>query len=123
MIKITIDDRVISVNPGITVAEVLSDNLALAAKVNGQLVDLSFVLTEDAEICPIYFNSEEGKSIFWHSSSHLMAHAVKLLYPNVKLAIGPAIAEGFYYDFDLEQPLTEKDLEKIEAKMAELVKN
>ncbi|MEO0083616.1 MAG: threonine--tRNA ligase [candidate division WOR-3 bacterium] len=123
MIKIKIDDKVISVKPGITVAEVLNDDSALAAKVNGQPVDLSFVLTEDAEICPIYFDSDVGKEIFWHSSSHLMAHAVKLLYPNVKLAIGPAIDEGFYYDFDLAQPLTDRDLEKIEAKMAELVEN
>ncbi len=122
MIKIKIGNKVESYEPGKKVSEILTDQKALAAKVNGRLVDLSFELIENAEISPIYFDSNEGKSIFWHSTSHLMAHAVKLLYPDVKLAIGPAIDEGFYYDFDLKQSFSDKDLEKIEAKMQELVK-
>jgi len=123
MIKIKIGNKVESYEPGKKVSEILTDQKALAAKVNGRLVDLSSELNEDAEISPIYFDSAEGKSIFWHSSSHLMAHAVKLLFPDVKLAIGPAISVGFYYDFDLKQSFSDKDLEKIEAKMHELVKN
>ena len=122
MIKIAIDNNTKSVEPGKQVGEILVDPKALAAKVNGQTVDLSFELNEDAEVSPIYFDSKEGKSIFWHSTSHLMAHAVKLLFPDVKLAIGPSIDEGFYYDFDLKQSLTDKDLEKIEEKMHELTK-
>jgi threonyl-tRNA synthetase len=122
MIKIAIDNNTKSVEPDKQVGEILADPKALAAKVNGQTVDLSFELNEDAEVSPIYFDSKEGKSIFWHSTSHLMAHAVKLLFPDVKLAIGPSIDEGFYYDFDLKQSLTDKDLEKIEHKMRELVK-
>jgi threonyl-tRNA synthetase len=123
MIKIIIGEKTISAEPGSKISEILNDKKALAAKVNGRIVDLSFEINEDAEVSLIYFDSKEGKSIFWHSTSHLMAHAVKLLFPDVKLAIGPSIDEGFYYDFDLKQSLTEKDLEKIEAKMQELVKN
>lgn len=120
MIKITIAGRTEMVKKGTQVRELVSDPNALAAKVNGQLVDLSYELHEDAEVVPVYFDSEEGKQVYWHSTSHLMAHAVKLLYPKVKLAIGPAIEEGFYYDFDLPQPLSENDLAKIEEKMREL---
>lgn len=123
MINITFNNNTITCEPGKKVYEIIADNKALAAKVNGKIVDLSFELNEDAEVSPIYFDAEEGKKIFWHSTSHLMAHAVKLLFPDVKLAIGPAIDEGFYYDFDLAQSLTEKDLETIEAKMLELVKS
>ena len=122
MIKITVDNNVKAIEPGIKASDVLVDKKALAAKVNGQIVDLSFELNEDAELIPIYFDSKEGKSIFWHSTSHLMADAVKLLFPDAKLAIGPSIDEGFYYDFNLKTALTEKDLEKIEAKMYELAK-
>jgi len=120
MIKVKLENNNISCEIGKKVNEILVDKNALAAKVNGRIVDLSYELKEDAEISPIYFDSEPGKSIFWHSTSHLMAHAVKLLFPDVKLAIGPSIAEGFYYDFDLKHPLTEKDFEMIEKKMLEL---
>ncbi|MDW7987709.1 MAG: threonine--tRNA ligase [candidate division WOR-3 bacterium] len=121
MIKVVIGDKSTTVKKGLAVSELINDSNVLAVKVNGRLVDLSYELTEDAEIIPVYFNSAEGKEVFWHSTAHLMAHAVKLLYPDVKLAIGPAIDEGFYYDFDLPEPLTESDLEKIERKMKELV--
>ncbi len=121
MIKIKLGENIISSKPGIKINELLKDDNIIAAKMNGQLVDLSTEIKEDAEISPITFQSSEGKSIFWHSTAHLMAHAVTMLYPNVKLAIGPAIDEGFYYDFDLNQSLTEADLEKIESKMHELV--
>ncbi|MCS7257927.1 MAG: threonine--tRNA ligase, partial [candidate division WOR-3 bacterium] len=106
MIKVVIGDKSTTVKKGLAVSELINDSNVLAVKVNGRLVDLSYELTEDAEIIPVYFNSAEGKEVFWHSTAHLMAHAVKLLYPDVKLAIGPAIDEGFYYDFDLPEPLT-----------------
>ncbi len=95
---------------------------ALAAKINGEPVDLSKHIDEDSEIEIVCFDSPEGKRIFWHSTSHIMAQAVKDLFPEVKLAIGPSIEEGFYYDFDKKEPFTSDDLEKIEKKMREVVK-
>ncbi len=68
------------------------------------------------------FDSIEGKKTFWHTASHILAQAVKRLYPNAKLAIGPAIDNGFYYDFDLEKPFTAEELTKIEAEMKKIVK-
>ncbi len=121
MIKVKIGDKVLTLNVAKPVAEILNDPKALAAQVDGKIVDLSFPLESDCEISPIYFESAEGKSIFWHSTSHLMAHAVKLLYPEVKLAIGPAIDQGFYYDFDAPFTFTDENLAKIEQKMRELV--
>ncbi len=94
----------------------------LAVRSNGQLLDLSSEISQDSNLVPIGFDSPEGKSIFWHSSSHLMAQAVKKLFPDTKLGIGPAIEQGFYYDFDVEKPFSEEDLQTIEAKMKELVK-
>lgn len=121
MVKVKIGDKVLALNAAKPVAEILNDPKALAAQVDGKIVDLSFPLESDCEISPIYFESTEGKAIFWHSTSHLMAHAVKLLYPEVKLAIGPAIDQGFYYDFDAPFTFTDEDLLKIEQKMRELV--
>jgi threonyl-tRNA synthetase len=120
MIKINIGSKTIMVEEGTPVDEILDTSLVLVAKVNGRLVDLSYRLNEDSEVIPIGFDSPEGRQVYWHSTSHLMAHAVKQLYPEVKLGIGPAIEEGFYYDFDLPQPLSEADLAKIELKMKEL---
>ncbi len=95
---------------------------ALAIKLNGQLQDLTIPVDHNASIEIVTFKAPEGHEVYWHSTSHLMAHAVKQLFPQAKLAIGPSIEEGFYYDFDLERPLTPEDLEKIEKKMAELAK-
>ena len=94
---------------------------AVAARVNGNLVDLSTPLTEDLELELISPESKEGLSILRHSTSHVMAEAVGELYPSVKYGIGPAIEEGFYYDFDLRETLSEEDLSKIEAKMREII--
>ena len=94
---------------------------ALAAKVNDKLVDLSYSITEDAEIRIITFKDDEGKEIFRHSTSHLMAAAVQNLFKDVKFAIGPAVEDGFYYDFDVKKPFTPEDLEKIEGEMRKLV--
>ncbi|NLJ39216.1 MAG: threonine--tRNA ligase [Candidatus Atribacteria bacterium] len=86
---------------------------------NGQLVDLRENKGEIERY--IFFDDEEGKSIYWHSASHLMAQAVKRLYPEARLAIGPAIEEGFYYDFDIDHTLNEEDLKKIEEEMQKII--
>ncbi|MFY9270776.1 MAG: threonine--tRNA ligase [Candidatus Manganitrophaceae bacterium] len=94
---------------------------ALAIRVNGQFKDLSATVEGDAEVTLLTFDSTEGKEVYRHSSAHLMAQAVKEVFPSAKMTIGPAIEEGFYYDFDFERPFTPEDLEKIEAKMKEIV--
>jgi threonyl-tRNA synthetase len=94
----------------------------LAAKVNGQPVDLDRVLVEDATIEPLTFDSPEGREVYRHSSTHIMAQAVKEVFPSAQLAIGPAIEDGFYYDFAFERPFTPQDLEKIEARALEIIK-
>lgn len=93
----------------------------IAARVNGRAVDLTRPLTEDATISEIRFEEPEGPDIYRHSSTHVMAQAVKALFPETKVTIGPAIEDGFYYDFDREQPFTPEDLERIEAKMREII--
>ncbi|HPP88461.1 MAG TPA: threonine--tRNA ligase, partial [bacterium] len=97
-------------------------NRIIAVKINGCACDLSAALNNNDEVEFISFDSKEGKEIYWHSSSHLMAQAVKRLYPNAKLAIGPAIEDGFYYDFDLDKTLTPEDLIAIEKEMKKIVK-
>ena len=94
----------------------------VAAKVNGEPRDLSSPVGPEAEVEPIYADSDEGLRILRHSTSHVMAMAVKELFPGVKVTIGPAIEDGFYYDFDYERPFKQEDLEKIQAKMEEIVK-
>ncbi|MDA8421872.1 MAG: threonine--tRNA ligase [Nitrospiraceae bacterium] len=122
------DGQVRKYASGITgqeVAEKIGSRLskdALAIKLDGQLQDLNIPVERSAAIEIVTFSAPEGRETYWHSTSHLMAHAVKQLFPQAKLAIGPAIEEGFYYDFDLERPLTPEDLAKIEKKMAELAK-
>jgi len=117
-----------SMPSGITgqeVAEKIGSRLAkdaLAIKVDGQLQDLTIPVERSAAVEIVTFSAPEGRETYWHSTSHLMAHAVKQLFPQARLAIGPAIEEGFYYDFDLERTLTPEDLVKIEKKMAELAK-
>ncbi len=96
---------------------------AIAAKVNGDLVDLSFNMINDTELLFITFESEEGRDIFWHSAAHVMAHAVKELYPDAKFAFGPPVDGGFYYDIDVESAFTPDDLIKIEEKMKQIVKS
>ena len=96
--------------------------VATSARVNGEVVDLRHVVDEDCELEILTFDNEEGKGAFWHTTSHIMAQAIKRLYPDTKLAIGPSIADGFYYDIDKETPLTAEDLDKIEAEMKKIVK-
>ena len=107
MINIKLKDgSVIEVEAGCTVKEIaekLSRSLAkvaLGASVNGNIVGLTQKIESDCELTIITFADPEGKQLYWHTSSHVMAQAVKRLYPTAKIAIGPAIANGFYYDFD-----------------------
>jgi len=123
------DGREKSMPSGITgqeVAENIGSRLAkdaLAIKLDGQLQDLTVPVDHSAAIEIITFAAPEGRDVYWHSTSHLMAQAVKQLFPQAKVAIGPAIEEGFYYDFDLDRPFTPEDLVKIEKQMAELAKS
>jgi threonyl-tRNA synthetase len=108
------------------VAQSISEGLArnvLAARINDQVQDASTPLTQACTLQLLTWSDAEGKSTMWHSSAHLMAEALEFFYPGIKLAIGPPVANGFYYDVDLmEHSISEKDLEKIEQKMKELAK-
>ena len=96
--------------------------VACAGEINGEEVDLRTVVDSDCELNILTFDSEGGKAAFRHTASHIMAQAIKRLYPETKLAIGPSIKDGFYYDVDRETPFTGEDLEKIEAEMKKIVK-
>lgn len=109
----------------IDIAADISEGLArvaCAGEINGETVDLRTVVDSDCELNILTFDSEGGKGAFRHTTSHIMAQAIKRLYPDVKLAIGPSIADGFYYDIDSDTPITAEDLEKIEAQMKKIVK-
>ena len=130
MIKITFPDgSVKEYAEGITgmqIAESISPRLAkevLSIGVDGEVWDLTRPIDRDASIKLYKWDDPEGKHAFWHSSSHLLAEALEALYPGIKFGIGPSIETGFYYDVDSPVPITEADLPKIEAKMAELAKN
>ncbi|MCB5264136.1 MAG: threonine--tRNA ligase [Candidatus Cloacimonetes bacterium] len=93
---------------------------ALAAEINGKMSDIGTIIESDAELTIHTFRTEQGKELYWHSTAHLMAQAVKQLWPEVQVTIGPAIEQGFYYDFDREEAFSDEDLQKIEARMKEL---
>ena len=95
---------------------------ACCCKINGEVKDLRTVMDNDASLEILTFDDLDGKKTFWHSASHLLAQAVKRLFPEAKLAIGPAIDGGFYYDFDVEKPFTPEDLAALEAEMKKIVK-
>lgn len=95
---------------------------AIAARLNGRLVELMQPLSEDGELSPIGFEDDQARHVLRHTASHVMANAVKNLYPDTRLAIGPAIDSGFYYDFDMKEPLTPEDLAKIEKEMQRIIK-
>jgi threonyl-tRNA synthetase len=130
MINVTLPDgSVRQYEKGTTaldVAKSISEGLArnvLAARVNGDVIDATRELPENTTLQLLTWNDEDGKSTMWHSSAHLMAEALEFFYPGIKLAIGPPVANGFYYDVDfMEHSISEKDLEKIEQKMKELAK-
>ena len=94
---------------------------ACAGEVNGQAVDLRYEITQDCDLRILTFEDEEGRAAFRHTASHILAQAVKRLYPNTRLAIGPAIKDGFYYDFEFEIPISNEDLEQIEKEMKKIV--
>jgi threonyl-tRNA synthetase len=109
----------------IDIANDISEGLArmaTAVEVDGEVMDLRTVIDKDCELGILTFQDEKGKGAFRHTASHIMAQAIKRLYPDVKLAIGPSVADGFYYDIDKETPLLQEDLEKIEAEMKKIVK-
>ena len=122
------DGSVRTFDSPVTVAQVASDigpglaKAALAGRVNGKLVDTSFMLDHDAELSIVTGKDSDGLEIIRHSTAHLLAHAVKQLYPEAQVTIGPVIEDGFYYDFGYERAFTPEDLEKIEARMGELAK-
>lgn len=116
------NNSIIEVEPGKKVSDFVKNDECIAVRINGELKDLSTVIDSDCEIELVSFNEPDGQQIFWHSTSHIMAMAVKSLYPDTKLAIGPAIDQGFYYDFERATPFTTDELKKIEEKMTEIVK-
>ncbi|MFZ5967971.1 MAG: threonine--tRNA ligase [Bacillota bacterium] len=127
-IKITLKDGTVKEFPkGITVLEIaenISSRLAKEAvggEVNQKVVDLKFSVQQDVALSILKFEDEDGQDVFRHTSSHILAQAVQRLYPGTKLAIGPAIENGFYYDFDSDHRFTQEDLEKIEAEMNKIV--
>ncbi len=128
-IKVTLPDGGEVVHPkgatGYDIAHAIAPGLAKAAiaiKVDGVAKDILAPILSDCSVEILTFDSHEGKQVLWHSSSHIMAQAVLDIFPNAKLAIGPAIEEGFYYDFDVEKPFAPEDLEKIEKRMGEIIK-
>ena len=129
MIKVTLKGGVVNeYESGISVAEIAKSismglyKAACACTVDGEVCDLRTTLDKDCEVNILTFDDEMGKKAFWHTTSHLMAQAILRLYPDVKLAIGPAIDNGFYYDMDVATPFNEDDLAKIEAEMKKIVK-
>ena len=130
MIKVELKDgSILEVEQGssvIDIAKKISEGLArmaTAGRVNGKVVDLRFELNEDSKLEILTFDSDlDGKKAYWHTTSHIMAQAVKRLFPDTKFAIGPSIDEGFYYDFDTSETFNDEDKEKIEAEMKKIIK-
>lgn len=129
MIKVTLRDEVKEFESGITVAGIAKRigmglyKAAVGGRINGEYCDLRTPVTKDCTLEIVTFGDDiDGKKTFWHTASHILAQAVKRLYPETKLAIGPAIDNGFYYDFDSETVFTPDALEKIEAEMKKIVK-
>ena len=131
MIKVTLKDgNILEVEKGSSILEVakkISEGLArntTCGEINGEIKDLRYELQEDCNLVIHTFKDEDldGKKAYWHTTSHIMAQAVKRLFPDVKFAIGPSIDEGFYYDFDVEKPFTDEDKVKIEEEMKKIIK-
>ena len=128
MVKVTLKDgSVLEFDAGTTVlqvAESISQGLAraaVAAEVNGEVVSLTTTLDTDCSLNILTFDADAGKKVYRHTTSHILAQAVKRLFPDVKLAIGPAIENGFYYDFDMEGTFTQESLAKIEQEMKKII--
>ncbi len=130
MIKLTLKDGSIrEIESAASAADIIKGigaglyKAACCVKINNEVKDLRTIIDSDCEFEVMTFDSIEGKKTFWHTASHILAQAVKRLYPQTKLAIGPAIDDGFYYDFDLEKPFTAEELAKIEAEMKKIAKD
>ena len=129
MVKVTLKDDVVKeFQSGTTVMDIAKSigmglyKAACLAKIDGETCDLRTPVTKDCHVEILTFDDEDGKKAFWHTTSHILAQAVKRLYPSAKLAIGPSIANGFYYDFDVDFSFTPEILEKIEDEMKKIVK-
>ncbi len=130
MIKVELKGGVIKeFEENITAAEIAKSigmglyKSACCARIDGEVVDLRTPVTADCKLDILTFDDPDGKKTFWHTASHVLAQAVKRLYPSAKCAIGPAVDTGFYYDFDVEKPFTSEDLEKIKAEMKKIIKS
>ncbi len=128
MIKIDLKGQRKEFESGVTPAEVAKSigmglfKAACAARVDGEVKDLRTPLTQDCALEILTFDEAEGKHAYWHTTAHIMAQAVNRLYPGTKFAIGPAIENGFYYDFDMDTPLSSEELPKIEEEMKKIIK-
>ena len=131
MVKVSLKDgSILEVEKGssiLDVAKKISEGLARTAtcgEIDGEVKDLRYEINNDCALVIHTFKDEdqEGKKAYWHTTSHIMAQAVKRLFPNAKLAIGPAIDNGFYYDFDVENPFTDEDKARIEEEMKKIIK-
>ena len=128
MINITLKDKTVKqYENGVTALQIASDiskglaKACLAAKINDKIMDMNTPITEDASVTFFTFDDEEGRNAYRHTTSHILAQAVKRLYSDAKLAIGPSIEKGFYYDFDVEKPFTAEDLLNIEKEMKKII--
>lgn len=129
MIKVTLPDGAIKELPkgsspmdvALSISEGFARNV-ISAKVNGKTVEVTTPITTDAKVTLFTFDNEDGKKAFWHSSAHILAQALEKIYPGIKLTIGPAIENGFYYDVDSPTPIREEDFKKIEDKFLELAR-
>ena len=126
MYKVTIEDKVIQTDENTSVDELVKNNFnnikPVAAKLNGALVDMSEIINKDSLIELINSSDEKGLEIIRHTCAHVFGHAIKQLYPNTKMVIGPTIDNGFYYDIDAKESISEKDLSSIENLMKKLAK-
>jgi len=129
MIKVTLKDGSIKeIEQGSSILELakqISEGLArvaMAATVDGEVKDLRYKLEKDCNVNILTFDDEAGKKAYWHTTSHILAQAVKRLFPNTKLGVGPAIDNGFYYDFKVEKPFTEEDVKQLEEEMKKIIK-
>ena len=126
--QITVKGQTKEFKPGVNALDIFRDmdkearKDAIAARINGKFIELMVPIHEDGELVPLGFEDEEARHLLRHTASHVMASAVKNLFPKAKLAIGPSIENGFYYDFDVEEPFQPEDLQKIEKEMARIIK-
>lgn len=130
MVRVDLPDgSIVNAQDGITIADFIKEHIgegllraAVAANIDDTTVDLTTTLAKDCALTILTFNDKKGKEVFWHSAAHVLAIAVRRLFPQAKLTIGPPIEEGFYYDFYVEKPFTDKDIEAIQAEMKKIVK-